>query len=145
MKTITLKLSITIGLDGTIASLHQSDKGNLIPSSFVGTFQGIDIMKVIDQTVINIEPINDTIKFNKVSANVNNALCISISARFDIDDIDDDIPTSYLISRIQFGLGDDMPMKIFDISGVWERDDNDMGTPILILGNYSKVVDSDVW
>ena len=38
--------SIKLELDGTIASLHSSANGNLEPSSFVGTFQGIDIMKV---------------------------------------------------------------------------------------------------
>lgn len=71
--------------------------------------------------------------------------CVLISARFDIDDIEEDIPSTYLISRIQFGLEDNMPMKILDISGVWKRDDSDLGTPILILGNYSKVVDTNVW
>ncbi len=145
MKSIKLELNLIVGLDGTIASLHSSANGSLKPSSFVGTFQGVDIMKVRDQSVINIEPVNDTIKFNKVSASVNNALYVSISARFDVDDIKEDIPSTYLISRIQFGLGDDMPMKILDISGIWKRDDSDLGTPILILGNYSKVVDSDVW
>ena len=88
---------------------------------------------------------NDTIKFIKVPQNVNNALYVSISARFNIDDIEEDIPSTYLISRIQFGLDDDIPMKILDINGIWKRDDTDLGAPILILGNYSKVVDQDVW
>lgn len=145
MKSIKLELNLIVGLDGIIASLHSSANGSLKPSSFVGTFQGVDIMKVRDQSVINIEPVIDTIKFNKVSASVNNALYVSISARFDVDDIKEDIPSTYLISRIQFGLEDDIPMKILDISGVWKRDDSDLGTPILILGNYSKVVDSNVW
>lgn len=145
MKSINLELNIIVGLDGTIAPLHSSANGNLKPSSFVGTFQGIDIMKVRDQSVINIEPVNDTIKFAKVQQKVNNALYVSISARFNIDDIKEDIPSTYLISRIQFGLEDDIPIKIIDINGIWKRDDIDLGTPILILGNYSKVVDQDVW
>lgn len=78
MKSIKLELTLIVGLDGIVASLHSSANGSLKPSSFVGTFQGVDIMKVRDQSVINIEPVNDTIRFNKLLPNVNNALCVNL-------------------------------------------------------------------
>lgn len=128
--------------------LHFSMKFHFIDSpigrdALLPEFDGIDIMRVRDQQTYYCPDTDSTFNFGIDWKN--SILNVDLYTEVIIpDDVEEDVQSSYIISRIKFDIQQDMEYEIVDITAEW-LDNNRNSTGAAIVYKMHECLDKDVW
>lgn len=113
------------------------------PLTICSSFDGIDIMRVRDQKKYFCPATYDTIGLDTTTEP--GYVTSLVDAVLEIpNEVDEDIPNTYIISRIKFDLDQDLDYITKDITGEW-IDSDGIKIRDAIIFNMCNCVDKDVW